>query len=175
MTEIPISPTIWMLAAAILTEKQLAVLELREKRGYSWNMLAITFNSTKATMREHHRAATKNLLDAIENAGGIEAALAANTDLEAACESSSSPSPTSTSSSPHSAKPPESKTPEPCDEPSSTSSTESPDESTSSSSQTQPSLMSTSERSESTCKKIPRWSPLELEERRSSRRGRRET
>jgi predicted DNA-binding protein YlxM (UPF0122 family) len=78
MTDIPISPTIWKLAAAILTEKQLTVLELREKRGFSWNQLAITFNSTRANVREHHRAATKNLLDAIESAGGIDEALAAN-------------------------------------------------------------------------------------------------
>jgi hypothetical protein len=70
VTEIPISPEIWKLAQAILTERQYAVLELREKRGFSWHQLAVTFNSTRSTVREHHRAATKNMLDAIENAGG---------------------------------------------------------------------------------------------------------
>ncbi len=76
MTEIPISPQIWKLAEAILTEKQKTVLELREKRGYSWNQLAITFNCTRANVREHHAAATRNMLNAIEAAGGdIEEAL----------------------------------------------------------------------------------------------------
>ncbi len=70
MTEIPISPQIWKLAEAILTEKQKTVLELREKRGYSWNQLAITFNCTRANVREHHAAATRNMLNAIDAAGG---------------------------------------------------------------------------------------------------------
>jgi hypothetical protein len=70
MTEIPISPEIWKLAAEILTEKQLTVLTLRERHGYSWNMLAINFNCTRSNVREIHRAATKKLLDAIQSAGG---------------------------------------------------------------------------------------------------------
>ncbi len=70
MNEIPISPEIWKLAEAILTEKQKTVLELREKRGYSWNQLAITFNCTRANVREHHAAATRNILNALEAAGG---------------------------------------------------------------------------------------------------------
>jgi transcriptional regulator len=66
MNEIPISPDIWNLAHAILTEKQLAVLELREQHGFSWNQLAVNFNCTRANVREIHRAASKNLLDELE-------------------------------------------------------------------------------------------------------------
>ncbi len=76
MTEIPISPDIWKLAGAILTPLQLTALTLRERHGYSWNMIAITMNSTRTTAKEHHRAATRKMLDAIEAAGGdVDAAL----------------------------------------------------------------------------------------------------
>jgi predicted DNA-binding protein YlxM (UPF0122 family) len=75
MNAIPVSPAIWDLAKAILTQKQMTVLTLREKHGYSWNQLAITLNTVRSNVREHHRAASKNLLDAIEAAGSIEAAL----------------------------------------------------------------------------------------------------
>jgi transcriptional regulator len=70
MSEIPVDPKIWKLADLILTDRQHVVLELREKHGYSWNQLAIYTNSTRTTVREHHRAASKNLLDAIESADG---------------------------------------------------------------------------------------------------------
>jgi DNA-directed RNA polymerase specialized sigma24 family protein len=62
----PISPEIWNLAQAILTQKQLTVLTLREKHGFSWNQLAVNLNCTRANVREIHRAATKNLLDELE-------------------------------------------------------------------------------------------------------------
>ncbi len=75
MNDIPVDPKIWKLATQILTQKQMNVLELREKNGYSWNQLAITFNCTRSNVREIHRAATKNLHDAIEHAGGIDEAL----------------------------------------------------------------------------------------------------
>jgi hypothetical protein len=144
MTEIPISGNTWKLAQAILTGLQYTALTLRERHGYSWNMVAITMNSTRPTAKEHHRAATKNLLDAIEAAGGIEEAVAAHTDQEKPCESSSSSSPNSTSSSPASANQPESKTPEPSGDSSSTFDTANPEGSTSSSSETKPSSTLTS-------------------------------
>jgi len=64
--QIPINPEIWKLANQILTPKQLLVLQLREQHGYSWNQLAVTFNCTRANVREIHRAATRNLYDALE-------------------------------------------------------------------------------------------------------------
>jgi DNA uptake protein ComE-like DNA-binding protein len=82
MTEIPISPDVWKLAKTILTQKQLVVLELREKHGYSWHQISVTLNCVRATAKEHHRAATKNLLDAIEAAGGIDQALSKATTPE---------------------------------------------------------------------------------------------
>ena len=63
MTEIPISPEIWKLAGEILTEKQLLVLELREKHGFSWHQIAVYTNRTKAACRDHYAAATKNIYD----------------------------------------------------------------------------------------------------------------
>jgi transcriptional regulator len=62
----PISPEIWNLAQAILTQKQLLVLELREQHGYSWNQLAVHLNCTRANVREIHRAATRNLYNTLE-------------------------------------------------------------------------------------------------------------
>jgi transcriptional regulator len=70
MTEIPVDPKIWKLAESILTPKQKAILDLRERHGFSWNQLAINYNCSRSNVREIHRAATKNLLDAIENADG---------------------------------------------------------------------------------------------------------
>jgi DNA-binding NarL/FixJ family response regulator len=61
MNEIPISPDIWKLAGEILTERQLTVLTLRERHGYSWHQICITLNSSKSTVREHHAAATRNI------------------------------------------------------------------------------------------------------------------
>ncbi len=65
MTTIPISPDIWKLAGEILTAKQHTVLELRERHGYSWNQIAIYMNSTRATVKEHHAAATRRIANAI--------------------------------------------------------------------------------------------------------------
>ena len=76
MNEIPISPNIWNLAAAILTERQLLVLQLRERHGFSQNQCAINLNCTRSNVRELHASAKRNLLNAIEEAGSIEMALA---------------------------------------------------------------------------------------------------
>ncbi len=70
MNEIPVTPQIWKLAAAILTPQQHTALELRERHGFSWNQIAIAMNKTRPTVKEHHRAATKKLVDVIEHAGG---------------------------------------------------------------------------------------------------------
>jgi transcriptional regulator len=70
MSSIPISPDIWQLAAQVCTERQLLILTLREKHGYSWNQIAITTNLTRATVRGHHQAATKNVYDALEERNG---------------------------------------------------------------------------------------------------------
>jgi DNA-directed RNA polymerase specialized sigma24 family protein len=75
MSEIPVDPKIWELARHVCTQKQLTVLELREKHGFSFHSLAINLNCTRTTAKEHHRAATNNVLDAIESAGGINEAL----------------------------------------------------------------------------------------------------
>lgn len=66
MNQIPISPDIWNLAQQTLTPRQLLVLELREKHGFSWNQLAVNLNCTRANVREIHRAATRKLYDALE-------------------------------------------------------------------------------------------------------------
>ena len=70
MTTIPISPDIWDTARDVCTERQLAVLELRERHGYSWNMIAIYFNITNRGARQHYQAATKNIYDALERRNG---------------------------------------------------------------------------------------------------------
>ncbi len=96
MNTIPISPQIWELAGQILTPKQHTVLELREKHGYSWNMIAIYMNTTKSNVREHHAAATKNLLDAIEHAAGdIDRALELHAIAHGPLEGLPQPRPTS--------------------------------------------------------------------------------
>ena len=66
MSTIPISPEIWKLAGEILTPIQMSVLELREKHGFSWHQIAIYHNRTKATVRGHYAAATKNIYDELE-------------------------------------------------------------------------------------------------------------
>ncbi len=75
MNAVPISPSMWTLAGEILTRKQLTVLELRERHGFSWNQIAIHMNSTRSTAREHYAAATRKIYDAIEAAAGIDEAL----------------------------------------------------------------------------------------------------
>ena len=70
MNEIPVGPNIWKLAAAILTERQLLVLQLRERHGFSQNQCAINLNCTRSNVRELHASAKRNLLNAIEAAGG---------------------------------------------------------------------------------------------------------
>ncbi len=83
MSEIPVTPQIWKLAAAILTPQQQTALELRERHGFSWNQIAIAMNKTRPTVKEHHRAATKNLHDTIEAADGdIDLALTCALDEE---------------------------------------------------------------------------------------------
>ena len=75
MTTIPISPDIWDTAQRVCTERQLVVLELRERHGYSWNMIAIYLNITNRGARDHYAAATRNVYNALERTNGNEATL----------------------------------------------------------------------------------------------------
>ncbi len=70
MNTIPISPDIWKLAGEVCTTKQLQVLTLRERHGFSWNQICIALNTTKSTVKEHHAAATRNVYNALEQKEG---------------------------------------------------------------------------------------------------------
>jgi DNA-directed RNA polymerase specialized sigma24 family protein len=56
-------------AAAILTEKQYRVLELREKHGMSWRVIGAMTNTDQATVRGHHQAAVRKLSAHYERTG----------------------------------------------------------------------------------------------------------
>jgi DNA-binding NarL/FixJ family response regulator len=70
VTEIPISPDIWKTAGEVLTPRQLQVLSLRERHGYSWNQICIALDISRATAREHHAVATRNVYNALNGNGG---------------------------------------------------------------------------------------------------------
>lgn len=69
MIELPITADVWETAQRVLTAKQLQVLTLREKHGFSWNQICITLDISRATARDHHAAATRNVYNAIHANG----------------------------------------------------------------------------------------------------------
>jgi DNA-binding NarL/FixJ family response regulator len=54
---------IWEIAREpdVLTEKQLRVLECRERHGMSWSQISDSMNLDQATVRGHHRRAQRRL------------------------------------------------------------------------------------------------------------------
>lgn len=58
---------VWVIAADACTDRQLRVLELRERHGMSWHMIALTMDLGHATVRGHYRAAVHNVNRAVQN------------------------------------------------------------------------------------------------------------
>ena len=73
MTPIPISPDVWDTARTVCTDKQLIVLELRDKHGYSWNMIAIYLNITRSAVKERYYGGARNVAKARNGSNGNEA------------------------------------------------------------------------------------------------------
>lgn len=57
----------WKLAGQVCTERQIRVLELREKHGASIYQMAYMLDLSPSTVRGHLRAGTRNLRRAVEN------------------------------------------------------------------------------------------------------------
>lgn len=62
------APDVWAVARepGVLTEKQLRILEMRERRGMSWNEISLTLDISRSGVRQHHRAATRRLARRLE-------------------------------------------------------------------------------------------------------------
>lgn len=60
--------TYWMTAEAVCTAKQLRVLELREKHGFSLRQIALTCDIDPGTVRVHLDAAHRNIHKALRAA-----------------------------------------------------------------------------------------------------------
>lgn len=54
-------------ARQVCTERQLQILQLREKHGLSWHVIALTTNLGHSTVRGHYRAAVHNIHAAMQN------------------------------------------------------------------------------------------------------------
>jgi len=58
----------WDIAAEVCTEKQLRVLELKEKHGFSLRQIALTCDIAVGTVRVHLEAAYRNIHKALRAA-----------------------------------------------------------------------------------------------------------
>jgi DNA-directed RNA polymerase specialized sigma24 family protein len=56
----------WQTARAVCTEKQLRVLELRERHGFSLRTIALATGSALWTVRDHVDAAHRRIYNALE-------------------------------------------------------------------------------------------------------------
>ena len=75
VTEIPISPDIWDTARRVCTDKQLVVLELRDRYGFSWNQIAIHENVTRSAVKERYYGGARNVAKARNGMNGNEASV----------------------------------------------------------------------------------------------------
>jgi DNA-directed RNA polymerase specialized sigma24 family protein len=59
---------IWQVAGDVLTDKQLRILELRERHGFSWRQIAYMVNVDVSTVRGHYNAAIRKIHNHLEHA-----------------------------------------------------------------------------------------------------------
>jgi transcriptional regulator len=65
---LPANADVWKIASQVCTEKQLRVLELRERHSFSWRQIAAMTDTDYSNVRGHYNAAVRNVTIYFEKA-----------------------------------------------------------------------------------------------------------